>query len=79
MAEWSNAAVLKTAEPETAPGVRIPLLPPLQTFIAILSWGVDHRHLRQKVDQIHSHWNLPLLPQANSPLRLYLVGGHEFH
>ena len=28
MAEWSNAAVLKTAEPETAPGVRIPLLPP---------------------------------------------------
>ena len=29
MAEWSNAAVLKTAEPETAPGVRIPLLPPL--------------------------------------------------
>ena len=29
MAEWSNAAVLKTAEPETVPGVRIPLLPPL--------------------------------------------------
>ena len=29
MAEWSNAAVLKTAEPETAPGVRIPLLPPI--------------------------------------------------
>ena len=28
MAEWSNAAVLKTAEPETVPGVRIPLLPP---------------------------------------------------
>jgi hypothetical protein len=32
MAEWSNAAVLKTAEPETVPGVRIPLLPPF--FIA---------------------------------------------
>ena len=29
MAEWSNAAVLKTAEPVTVPGVRIPLLPPL--------------------------------------------------
>tara|TARA_B100001057_G_scaffold27162_3_gene24916 strand:+ start:18080 stop:18235 length:156 start_codon:yes stop_codon:yes gene_type:complete len=28
MAEWSNAAVLKTAEPEMVPGVRIPLLPP---------------------------------------------------
>ena|GEM_PF-3083960 len=28
MAERSNAAVLKTAEPETVPGVRIPLLPP---------------------------------------------------
>ena len=28
MAEWSNAAVLKTAEPETVPGGRIPLLPP---------------------------------------------------
>jgi hypothetical protein len=28
VAEWSNAAVLKTAEPETVPGVRIPPLPP---------------------------------------------------
>ena len=36
MAEWSNAAVLKTAEPETVPGVRIPLLPPLNTLMASL-------------------------------------------
>ena len=27
MAEWPNAAVLKTAVPETGPGVRIPLSP----------------------------------------------------
>ena len=32
MAEWSNAAVLKTAEPETVPGVRIPLLPPISLY-----------------------------------------------
>ena len=35
MAEWSNAAVLKTAEPETVPGVRIPLLPPLPQCLRI--------------------------------------------
>ncbi len=28
MAEWSNAAVLKTVELARAPGVRIPLSPP---------------------------------------------------
>jgi hypothetical protein len=28
MAEWLKAAVLKTAERETVPGVRIPLSPP---------------------------------------------------
>ena len=28
MAEWSMAAVLKTAVPERVPGVRIPLSPP---------------------------------------------------
>jgi hypothetical protein len=28
MAEWSMAVVLKTTEPETVPGVRIPLPPP---------------------------------------------------
>src|SRR5258706_14607276 len=28
MAEWSMAVVLKTTEPETVPGVRIPLSPP---------------------------------------------------
>ena len=28
MAEWFKAAVLKTVEPERAPGVRIPLSPP---------------------------------------------------
>ena len=37
MAEWSNAAVLKTAEPVTVPGVRIPLLPPLLLYV-ILFW-----------------------------------------
>ncbi len=35
MAEWSNAAVLKTAEPETVPGVRIPLLPPYYSLETI--------------------------------------------
>jgi len=29
MAEWSMAVVLKTTEPETVPGVRIPLPPPI--------------------------------------------------
>ena len=29
MAEWTKAAVLKTAESARAPGVRIPLPPPL--------------------------------------------------
>jgi hypothetical protein len=28
MAEWSMAVVLKTTEPGTVPGVRIPLSPP---------------------------------------------------
>ena len=28
VAEWSMAVVLKTTEPETVPGVRIPLPPP---------------------------------------------------
>ena len=36
MAEWSNAAVLKTAEPETVPGVRIPLLPPLLLCLKLI-------------------------------------------
>ena len=30
MAEWSMAVVLKTTEPETVPGVRIPLPPPIR-------------------------------------------------
>ena len=30
VAEWSMAVVLKTTEPETVPGVRIPLPPPDQ-------------------------------------------------
>ena len=34
MAEWSMAAVLKTAVPERVPGVRIPLPPPVST-----TWG----------------------------------------
>jgi hypothetical protein len=29
MAEWLKALVLKTRDPETGPGVRIPLLPPI--------------------------------------------------
>jgi hypothetical protein len=29
VAEWSNAAVLKTVERESVPGVRIPVSPPL--------------------------------------------------
>ena len=37
MAEWSNAAVLKTAEPVTVPGVRIPLLPPLFKNLILFS------------------------------------------
>ena len=32
MAEWFNAAVLKTAESLRAPGVRIPLSPPKYYF-----------------------------------------------
>jgi hypothetical protein len=35
MAEWSMAVVLKTTEPETVPGVRIPLSPP--AFAALRS------------------------------------------
>ncbi len=31
MAEWSNAAVLKTVELARAPGVRIPLSPPAKS------------------------------------------------
>ncbi len=45
MAEWSNAAVLKTAEPETVPGVRIPLLPPFRSvyfFLLRLPYRSDH-------------------------------------
>ena len=37
MAEWSMAVVLKTTEPETVPGVRIPLSPP--TFARVLATG----------------------------------------
>ena len=56
MAEWSNAAVLKTAEPETVPGVRIPLLPPyykLET-IQVFPWvipdpGYPHHHLQVRI------------------------------
>ena len=32
MAEWSNAAVLKTVDRLRGPGVRIPLSPPDQTI-----------------------------------------------
>jgi hypothetical protein len=32
MAEWSMAVVLKTTVPERAPGVRIPLPPPILLF-----------------------------------------------
>ena len=39
MAEWSMAVVLKTTEPETVPGVRIPLSPP--TFAHALNEHVD--------------------------------------
>jgi hypothetical protein len=38
MAEWSMAVVLKTTEPETVPGVRIPLPPP---SFASLSLAAD--------------------------------------
>ena len=55
MAEWSNAAVLKTAEPETAPGVRIPLLPPLITFEATESL-VSSSHLSSPASVLH--WNV---------------------
>jgi hypothetical protein len=33
MAEWSMAVVLKTTEPETVPGVRIPLPPPEKAYL----------------------------------------------
>jgi hypothetical protein len=33
MAEWLKAAVLKTVDGETRPGVRIPLPPPLQLIV----------------------------------------------
>lgn len=33
VAEWLNAAVLKTVEPSRAPGVRIPPPPPLRVVI----------------------------------------------
>src|SRR6266542_3752667 len=35
VAEWFKAAVLKTAVPETVPGVRIPPPPPLVAFAAL--------------------------------------------
>ena len=44
MAEWSMAVVLKTTEPETVPGVRIPLPPPLELLVmdSLMDWpGFD--------------------------------------
>jgi hypothetical protein len=47
MAEWSNAAVLKTVE-LIAPGVRIPLPPPgqgwpVQIISSVIDWGDIYR------------------------------------
>lgn len=36
LAEWFNAVVLKTTEPETVPGVQIPHSPPHNTNLDIL-------------------------------------------
>ena len=41
MAEWFKAAVLKTVDGETRPGVRIPLPPPLISLAAPLSAGTQ--------------------------------------
>ena len=38
MAEWSNAAVLKTVVRATGPGVRIPLSPQINTSLGE-AWG----------------------------------------
>jgi hypothetical protein len=60
MAEWTIAAVLKTAEPK-APGVRIPL-PPLYdrvyaqpearsvTYVSGIGYGIIHRGMGLSLD-----------------------------
>ena len=40
VAEWSNAAVLKTVERESVPGVRIPPPPPLALAKSFSAFGV---------------------------------------
>ena len=39
VAEWSNAAVLKTVERESVPRVRIPVSPPLFNDLSCLHWS----------------------------------------
>src|SRR5205823_9172126 len=51
MAEWSMAVVLKTTEPETVPGVRIPLPPPLPQLWkppGIVLFQREHDSLRHR-------------------------------
>ena len=43
MAEWSMAVVLKTTEPETVPGVRIPLPPPNPSVSSDQQTGRRHQ------------------------------------
>ncbi len=45
MAEWFKAAVLKTVDGETRPGVRIPLPPPLQLIVVVILTGTLRRWL----------------------------------
>src|SRR5262245_37614340 len=56
MAEWSMAVVLKTTVRETAPGVRIPLPPP------ILFWAALH----QDVTATEEHQGLPRMVRIRS-------------
>lgn len=42
MAEWSKAAVLKTVEGASPPGVRIPISPPIETHTKHLEISVSY-------------------------------------
>ncbi len=53
MAEWSMAAVLKTAVPERVPGVRIPLSPPAPTQSDL---SLRPAKLHQSTAQFASLW-----------------------
>src|SRR5688572_17406007 len=69
MAEWSMAVVLKTTEPETVPGVRIPLSPPSPRCARDWRREPDSgppRLARARRERAR----IPLSPPAYPPMRL---------